>query len=234
MIRKILNFFGYTVSRPHKSNSMDNIIKLRLKYLPTEILLDVGANKGVFTGYFEKEFKDFYLFEPNPDLVKILNKKFKRDNFTILNFGTGKFNQSILLNITNDHGSSLSSIKDQTDELKNNFRNTNIVKKVKVEIKRLDYYLKKIELNDKKIFLKIDTQGNDFETLISMGNFISNVNFIKIEMPCINLYNSSYNHWDIMEHLKNNNFKPVYFENISRTKKGNLIEYDCLFEKNNI
>ena len=234
MIRRILNFFGYTVSRPHKSNSMDNIIKLRLKYLPTEILLDVGANKGVFTGYFEKEFEDFYLFEPNPDLVKILNKKFKRDNFTILNFGTGKFNQSIILNITNDHGSSLSSIRDQTDELKNNFRNTNIVKKVKVEIKRLDYYLKKIELNDRKIFLKIDTQGNDFETLISMGNFISNVNFIKIEMPCINLYNSSYNHWDIMEHLKNNNFKPVYFENISRTKKGNLIEYDCLFEKNNI
>ena len=50
-------------------------------------------------------------------------------------------------------------------------------------------------------------------------------------MPCINLYKSSYNHWDILDYLKKNNFKPVYFENISRTKNGHLIEYDCFFEK---
>ena len=61
-----------------------------------------------------------------------------------------------------------------------------------------------------------------------LGSYIENVIFIK-RMPCINLYKSSYNHWDILDYLKNN-FKPVYFENISRTKNGHLIEYDC-FEK---
>tara|TARA_Y100000389_G_C17430808_1_gene502477 strand:- start:629 stop:1270 length:642 start_codon:yes stop_codon:yes gene_type:complete len=213
---------------------MDEIIKLRLRYLPTDILLDVGANRGVFTKCFRNEFKDFHLFEPNPDLVKSLKDQFRTNDYKILKFGTGDINEKFLLNITNDKGSSLSSIRKQTVELKNNFRNTNIVKKVEVEIKRLDNYLNKIELNDKKIFLKIDTQGNDFETLIGLGKYIGNVSFIKIEMPCINLYNSSYNHWDILDYLQNNNFKPVYFENISRTKKGQLIEYDCFFEKNNI
>ena len=213
---------------------MDEIIKLRLRYLPTDILLDIGANKGVFTKCFRDEFKDFHLFEPNPDLVRSLKNQFKTNNYKIIKFGTGDINEKVLLNITNDNGSSLSSIKKQTVELKNNFRNTNIVKKVEVEIKRLDHYLNKIELNDKKIFLKIDTQGNDFETLIGLGKYIRNVSFIKIEMPCINLYNSSYNHWDILDYLQNYNFKPVYFENISRTKKGQLIEYDCFFEKNNI
>ena len=46
--------------------------------------------------------------------------------------------------ITNDNGSSLSSIKEQTAELSKNFRNTNITNKVEVEIKRLDYYLNNI------------------------------------------------------------------------------------------
>ena len=53
-------------------------------------------------------------------------------------------------------------------------------------------------------------------------------------MPCIKLYETNYDHWDILEFLKEKNFKPVYFENISRTKKGELIEYDCFFEKNEI
>ena len=234
MLKKLFSLFGYTLSRPHKSISMDEIIKLRLRYLPTDILLDIGANKGVFTKCFRDEFKDFHLFEPNPDLVRSLKNQFKTNNYKIIKFGTGDINEKVLLNITNDNGSSLSSIKKQTVELKNNFRNTNIVKKVEVEIKRLDHYLNKIELNDKKIFLKIDTQGNDFETLIGLGKYIRNVSFIKIEMPCINLYNSSYNHWDFLDYLQDYNFKPVYFENISRTKKGQLIEYDCFFEKNNI
>ena len=234
MLKKLFSLFGYTLSRPHKSISMDEIIKLRLRYLPTDILLDIGANKGVFTKCFRDEFKDFHLFEPNPDLVRSLKNQFKTNNYKIIKFGTGDINEKVLLNITNDNGSSLCSIKKQTVELKNNFRNTNIVKKVEVEIKRLDHYLNKIELNDKKIFLKIDTQGNDFETLIGLGKYIRNVSFIKIEMPCINLYNSSYNHWDILDYLQYYNFKPVYFENISRTKKGQLIEYDCFFEKNNI
>ena len=46
MLKKLFSLFGYTLSRPHKSISMDEIIKLRLRYLPTDILLDVGANKG--------------------------------------------------------------------------------------------------------------------------------------------------------------------------------------------
>ena len=70
MIRKIFSLFGYTLSRPHKSVSIDEIIKLRLKYLPADILLDVGANKGTFTEYFKNQFKVYYLFEPNPNLVK--------------------------------------------------------------------------------------------------------------------------------------------------------------------
>ncbi|MDC0125112.1 FkbM family methyltransferase [Candidatus Pelagibacter sp.] len=234
MLRKIFNFFGYTFSRSHKSTSLDEIIKLRLKFIPVEILLDVGANQGKFTEYLKDEFQQYYLFEPNPILFKKLKNYFKNKKFQIFDFGLGKNNEKVKLNLTNDSAKSLSSIKKQTAELKNNFRNTEVIGTFDVEIKRLDNFLDTQNLQNSKIFLKIDTQGNDFETLIGLGKYISNIKFLKIEMPCIELYETNYNHWDILNYLKNNNFKPVYFENISRTKKGQLIEYDCFFEKNDI
>ena len=234
MLRKIFNFFGYTFLRSHKSISIDEIIKLRLKFLPTDILLDVGANKGKFTEYFKNEFQQYHLFEPNPILVKELKNKFKNKKFKILNFGLGDKNEKINLNMTNDSAKSLSSIKKQTNELKNNFRNTEIINTVEIKIKRLDDYLDTLNLKSYKIFLKIDTQGNDLETLIGLGNYLSYVQFLKIEMPCIKLYETGYNNWDILDFLKINNFEPVHFENISRKKNGKLIEYDCFFEKNNI
>ncbi|MDC0642324.1 FkbM family methyltransferase [Candidatus Pelagibacter sp.] len=207
---------------------------MRLKFIPVEILLDVGANQGKFTEYLKDEFQQYYLFEPNPILFKKLKNYFKNKKFQIFDFGLGKNNEKVKLNLTNDSAKSLSSIKKQTAELKNNFRNTEVIGTFDVEIKRLDNFLDTQNLQNSKIFLKIDTQGNDFETLIGLGKYISNIKFLKIEMPCIELYETNYNHWDILNYLKNNNFKPVYFENISRTKKGQLIEYDCFFEKNDI
>ena len=231
MLKKIFNLFGYTFTKSKKSTSLDEIIKLRLKFFPTDILLDIGANKGDFTEYFKDKFKKYYLFEPNPKLVKELRNKFVEDKFEILDFGLGKTNEKVKLNITNDTASTLSSIKKQTKELKENFRNTDEVDKIEVEIKRLDEYLNTLNLKNLKIFLKIDTQGNDLETLMGLGKYISSIKFIKIEMPCINLYQSDYNHWDILYYLKQNNFKPLFFEHISRTKDGQLIEYDCFFER---
>ena len=128
MLKKIFNLFGYTFTRSKKSTSLDEIIKLRLKFFPTDILLDIGANKGDFTEYFKDKFKKYYLFETNPKLVKELKNKFVGDKYEILDFGLGETNEKVKLNITNDTASTLSSIKKQTKELKNNFRNTNEVK----------------------------------------------------------------------------------------------------------
>ena len=115
--------------------------------------------------------------------------------------------------------------------MKENFRNTNVVNKKKIFVKRLDTYFNETKFNYKNFFLKIDTQGNDYETLIGLGNYIKKVKFIKIEMPCTKLYKINYTHWDILNYLKINNFEPVFFENISRKKNGKLIEYDVFFEK---
>ena len=171
MLKKIFNYFGYTFTRFKKSTSIDEIIKLRLKYENVDILLDVGANKGEFTNFFINDFKYYHLFEPNKDLVKELKLKFYDKNINIYNFGLGIKNEITYLNITNDTASTLSSIKKQTAELKNNFRNTNVVYKEKIQIKRTDEFLDSINLHNEKIFLKIDNPFSPIFEHIFISSF---------------------------------------------------------------
>ena len=157
MLRKIFNFFGYTFSRSHKSVSLDEIIKLRLKFLPVATLLDVGANQGKFTEYLKDEFQQCYLFEPNPILFKELKNYFKDKKFQIFDYGLGENNEKIKLNLTNDSAKSLSSIKKQTNELKTQIKKAEIIHSFEVEKKRLDNFLETMNLQNSKNFLKIDT-----------------------------------------------------------------------------
>tara|TARA_B100000787_G_scaffold162246_1_gene142767 strand:- start:2635 stop:3339 length:705 start_codon:yes stop_codon:yes gene_type:complete len=233
ILKKIFNAFGYTFTKSKKTDDMNEIINLRLSLNPVDFLIDVGANYGDFALRHNKNFKKIYMIEPNKDLTEELSIKFNdRKKYKILNLGTSDKNKDALLFKTNDTGKTLSSIKKQTKKMKINFRNTGIIASKKIKLKRLDTILDSIEIKNKKIFLKIDTQGNDFETLKGIGKYIKIIKYIKVELPSINLYKIKYKHWDILKFLEKNSFKPVFFENISRTKEGELIEYDGFFEKN--
>lgn len=231
IIKKIFNLFGYTFTKHKKSEDMDEIISLRLSLKPADILIDVGANHGDFSYMHMKKFEKIYMIEPNEDLIKSLSNKFNNKKYKIFKFGTSNKNKKTILYKTNDKGKTLSSIKEQTKEMGINFRNTKIVDKVQIQLKRLDSFLKTINIKNESIFLKVDTQGNDLETLNGIGKYIKNIKYIKTELPSVKLYNTNYSHWNILEFLKKKNFKPVVFENISRKKNGELIEYDAFFEK---
>ncbi|MDB3987148.1 FkbM family methyltransferase, partial [Candidatus Pelagibacter sp.] len=112
-------------------------------------------------------------------------------------------------------------------------RNTHIIDVYKINIIKLSDFIKKNNLHQNNFFLKVDTQGNDLEVLLGLEEFINNVKFIKIELPVINLYETSYNYNDINDFMKINKFKPVYLEHLSRSKNAELVEYDVLFEKIN-
>ena len=232
MLKKILNFFGYSLTKAKKSTNLYEIIKLRLKERPQDLLLDVGSNYGDFSENLLGYFKEIHLFEPNPEIVPSLKSKFKNfSNIKIFDYAIGNENEKLSFYITNDKGKTLSSIKKQDSIIKDNLKNTEITNQIEIEVKRLDSILK--DSLYKKVFLKSDVQGNELGVLEGLGQFIKNVNFINIELPIINLYKSNYNHWKILDFLKNNNFEPVFFDHGIRNKKGKLIEYDVLFEKQN-
>jgi len=231
MLKKIFKHFGYSLSKIKKSQNLDEIIKFRLQNNPCDLLIDVGANQGDFSKNYLDNFNKLFLFEPNKNLMDSLNVRFESEKkVKIFNIGIDKFKSSRKFYITNDTGQTLSSMRTQTELMGQTLKNSKITKDVNVNFDRLDNIIpSKVE----NIFLKTDTQGNELNVLESLGNFIDKTIFIKCEMPVLNLYNIDYSYWDILDFFKKNDFIPVFFDNGIRSEKGELIEFDVIFEKKN-
>ena len=234
VLKKIANFLGYNLTRKHKSETLKEIFDERINENSCDFLIDVGANVGNFFSEYHKSFKKTFAFEPNKRLFKQLKKNFKKYNdIEFYSYGVGNKDEEKIFHITADRDSSLSSIKNQSIEMNRVLRNTHIIDVYKINIIKLSDFIKKNNLHQNNFFLKVDTQGNDLEVLLGLEEFINNVKFIKIELPVINLYETSYNYNDINDFMKINKFKPVYLEHLSRSKNAELVEYDVLFEKIN-
>ena len=231
MLKKIFKHFGYSLSKIKKSQNLDEIIKFRLQNNPCDLLIDVGANQGDFSKNYLDNFNKLFLFEPNKNLMDSLNLRFKSEKkVKIFNIGIDKFKSSKKFYITNDTGQTLSSMRTQTELMGQTLKNSKITKDINVNFDRLDNIIpSKVE----NIFLKTDTQGNELNVLESLGNFIDKTIFIKCEMPVLNLYNIDYSYWDILDFFKKNDFIPVFFDNGIRNEKGELIEFDVIFERKN-
>ena len=234
MLKKIFNFYGYTFSKLKKTNLISDIIKLKLDRNSCDILLDVGANKGDFSSEFVREFKRIFLIEPNPNLHRELELRFKtKKNVKIFKHGIHNKSSLKKFYISRDTGATLSSIKKQSKILRENLKKTKIVSTQNLRFLRLDEFLKKNILSSNSIFLKTDTQGNDLEVLKSLGTYLKKVKYIKCEMSIMALYCNQKSHWEILKFLKENNYEPIFFENGLRDKNGNMIEYDIFLERKN-
>ena len=135
MLKKIFNYYGYTFSKIKKTNLISDVIKMKLSRNRCDIFVDVGANKGDFSYEFVREFKKIFLIEPNPNLQKELEHRFKaKKNIKIFNHGIHNKNSVKKLYISGDTGSTLSSIKKQNKILKQNlqyFKNIDLIFSIK-------------------------------------------------------------------------------------------------------
>ena len=169
LLKKIANFFDYSLTRKHKTESLYDLIKLRLINNPCDHLIDVGANMGDFTYNFSPLFKSSSCFEPNKELISKLNNRFQKDkNIKIFSYGVGDKIEEKNFFITNDNGKTLSSIKKQSKIIHSLLKNTKIVEHYNIKIITLNDFIIKNNLHEKSLFLKIYTQGNDLEVLFGL------------------------------------------------------------------
>ena len=233
MLKKIFNFFGYSFYKIHKTNDEKEIIDLQIKKTNPDLIIDCGANHGDFYKSIKKHNKKVIAFEPNPKLYNKLSNFSQNDkNLTFFPKGTDSKNCKKKIYITDDTGQTLSSTKKQTDFLKKRFKKSKIVNEKIIEMVSLNYILSKMKISKQdRIFLKLDTQGNDYETLIGLKKRINQVKIIKIEIPVINLYYKVKSQWEILNFFKKNKFVPINFLNGQRDKDGKIIEYDAIFMK---
>jgi len=195
------------------------------KYNDFKILIDIGAHKGESIKLFSKNFiiKKIISFEASPINFEFLKKKIdenkqKYNNTEIVleNIALGAENKIIEFNQFNE--SSSSTIKDINKESKyykrkfrliNFLNNKKTFQKIKIKVLKLKDYIEKN--NIKKIdFIKIDTEGYEFEILLGLENKIKLVDIIMFEHHYDNMIKKGYTFENINKLLIKNNFNKIY------------------------
>ena len=208
------------------------------------IFIDVGAHHGDTIVEFLKIFsiKKIYAFEPskkNFDKLKIKVKKIERYNpvkIKIFQFGLGKKNDVLpLYEITDSVSNTFNNLNSESKYFKKKkFFTTlfGIKKFIKDSVPTKIFPLKKFineENIDKIDFIKIDTEGFEFNTLLGLDKEIEKVKFILFEHHYDNMIIKNYKFGDIHKLLIDNEFKKIY-----KTKMPFRKSFDYIYENKKI
>ena len=190
-----------------------------------KLLIDIGAHKGESIKLFSKNFiiKKIISFEASPINFKYLKKKIEENKqrynnteIVLENIALGSEDKMIEFNQFNESSSStIKEIDKESKYYKRKFRLINFLdnketyQKIKIKISKLKDYIEKN--NIKKIdFMKIDTEGYEYEILLGLESKIKLVDIIIFEHHYDNMIKKGYTFGDINKLLIKNNFNKIY------------------------
>ncbi len=187
-------------------------------------MFDIGAHKGESIEYFNKylEIDQIYSFEASPLSFNILKNKlpklksnFKNTKFNIENLAVGSNNgKKYLKHINESSSSTIKDINISSKYFKKKKRllglnDQNFFKKLLVNQVSIDSYMK-IKNIDKIDFLKIDTEGYEYEIIKGALKNLKNIKLILFEHHYDDMIKKGYKFSDINSFLKKNNFKQIF------------------------
>ena len=236
--KKIAAYFGNKFTQINENidqNQNLQTIKL-IKQHKIDLILDVGANFGQFgtdmrnMGYLGQIIS----FEP-------VNKCYQRlsliadTKWQIENFALGDKNSKEEINISNK--TIYSSILDVNEIGKSNFSNSiKVVGKQNTLVKKLDDIINELvnNLNKRRIFLKIDTQGYDNRVIRGSLQTLEHVKILQTEISCKGIYMDTPSVSQRLEELLNLGFSITDIFPVSRDKNTmEILEFDCLLIRTN-
>jgi len=232
MIKKslkfIINKLGYQIIK--KQNHLNLVEKLNS--LNIDIIFDIGANKGQSAiEFFSKGFKGRIVsFEPLSEEHKELelnSKKYK--NWIVApRMAIGDKDGQVNINVSGNSGSS--SILPISETHTNAAPDSAYVGVQKVEIKRLDSISEVYTKTNDKFFIKIDTQGFEYQVLNGGSNILKNTIGLKIELSLVLLYEGQILWKELIEKINKMGFELWQIEpGFSDFSSGKMLQIDAIF-----
>jgi FkbM family methyltransferase len=132
--------------------------------------LDVGANHGESTNYFNDNFACRIIsFEPNPFLFKILKKNFcKSPNIQIINKALAKNKRDTKLYLHKNSIIEDTGFLSESASLNSNKNNVSKKKFIKIKMINLAHFLKRQKFID---CIKMNIEGYEYELLPILINY---------------------------------------------------------------
>ena len=194
---------------------------IKSKIYENSVIFDVGSNVGSFIKLVSKFLKnkslEIYSFEPN---VKLINHQKKMNLNKKHKLTLNPFAVHEKLNEIEYFENSVSS----QSTTRKDYKIGRIIKSYMVNCISIDLYCKKNEIN-KIDLLKIDTEGNDYNVLLSAKGMLNEkkIKFIKIEIENTNDF------FQILNYLKDFDYKLIGV--LNQTYISNELKmFDCYFE----
>lgn len=201
-----------------------------IEKLNIDLVIDAGANVGQFAQLLRSFYSgDILSFEPVAIVFEDLAEAASTDpNWHVYKLALGSHDSIQTINVSDS--SVFSSLLRTNDYCIEHFGDRAQGKREEVvSVRRLDDVLEATgrDIENKRIFLKMDTQGYDLEVYKGLGSKLGNVFAIQSEVSLISLYKGM-PHWtEIISTYEKSGFAVVGMFPVTRDS-GRIIEYDCL------
>ena len=233
------NFFGFELRRhPHRTNPEFQLLR-GLQFFEINHILDVGANTGQFATKLRKlGFKgNIESFEPLQSAHCELLKTADRDpNWTVRpRCAVGDYDGEISINISgNSVSSSVLPILDTHTDVE---PASEYVTKETVPICKLDTIAGEYIDDNSNIFLKIDTQGYEWNILDGAKELLPKLKGLHCEISLILLYDGQRVWFELLSRLEKEGFTLWNLQpGFTDMRKGRTLQMDATFfrlKKNN-
>ena len=229
LIKSSLRSRGYYLS---VLPGFQNLSPDPLCYHGIELLIDVGANIGQFAqesrdkGYVGK----IVSFEPLPDAHAVVSDKARDDPAWFVHERSALGSQSGTASINVSENSFSSSLLPASAELIAAAPGAAYVDRVETPVVTLDSVFDRYRTNNEKTFLKIDTQGFEWEVLQGALTALPHIFGARIELSILPLYEGQKLYLEIMNFMDAAGFTlngiiPVFGE----VSTGQLLQFDAVY-----
>jgi len=207
---------------------------LQLKWLldlhQVDLAIDVGANRGQFAERLRQLYAgEIVSFEPVSEAFARLAESTRRDpRWTAHQLALGSENTTASIHVA--ASTIFSSFLRTSDYSLKEFPRSAASGDEMVSVKRLDDVLDSLvrESAERRLFLKLDTQGFDLEVFRGLGRYRDRVMVMQSEVSLLGIYDDM-PHWtESIDAYERAGFAVAAMFPVTRDSMGRVIEYDCL------
>ena len=190
VIKRLIHRLGYVLERLNVNSRSDFQLFQSLKKFEIDLVLDIGANEGQFASEIRSVgYKgQIVSFEPLSEAHRKITQAAIWDEAWTIHprSAIGDYDGDVEINISGNSVSS--SVLPMTEAHSSAAQNSAYVGSEKVPITRLDSIAADYISASDKYFIKIDTQGFEWQVLDGAAETLNNAKGILCEMSLVPLY----------------------------------------------
>jgi len=219
--------------RPEAWFSHRTQLMLLMEKFDVTTVLDVGANVGQFARYLRSFYSgEIFSFEPVSSVFDKLHVRASDDShWHVHKLALGRQDSTHTIYVSDE--TVFSSLLKTNDYCAQRFGAGSLATKEEiVSVRRLDKLLDELipDIENQRIFLKLDTQGYDMEVFKGLGDKLKYVVILQSEVSLVSLYERM-PHWtESIAMYESAGFGVVGMFPVNRDSER-IIEYDCLLAR---